>query len=98
MVILGGDYIPVLQMEIIKLLILGKEYQKNVINIISITINFFFQKLQGPVTLISIFQGPKFKRTWQAQFLSHTLAILGNDASFIDLQMILVPFLSAGSC
>ena len=42
--------------------------------------------------LISIFQGPKFKRAWQAQFLSNTLVILENDASFIDLQMILVPF------
>ena len=57
-----------------------------------------FRKLQGrglknePVTLILKFQGPKLKRAWQAQFLSHTLVILEYEGFFIDVEMILVRF------
>ena len=57
-----------------------------------------FPKLQGcglknePVVLILKFQGPKLKRAWQAQFLSHTLVILEYEGFFIDVEMILVTF------
>ena len=43
--------------------------------------------------LILEFQGPKLKRMWQAQFLSHTLVILEYEGFFIDVEMILVTFL-----
>ena len=42
--------------------------------------------------LIFKFQGPKLKRAWQAQFLSHTLVILEYEGFFIDVEMILVTF------
>ena len=41
---------------------------------------------------ISKFQSSKLKRTWQAQFLSHALEILENDAFFKDVQMISLSF------
>ena len=34
----------------------------------------------------------KFKRAWQAQFLSHILVTLKNCVFFIGVQMILIPF------
>ena len=34
----------------------------------------------------------KFKRAWQAQFLSHNLVTLKNCVFFIGVQMILIPF------
>ena len=49
-------------------------------------------KKNETVIQISALQGSKFKKAWQAQFLSHTLVNLGNDASFRDLQMIIVQF------
>ena len=44
---------------------------------------------------ISKFQSSKLKRAWQAQFLSHALEILENDAFFKDLQMISFSFFNA---
>ena len=53
-----------------------------------------FQKFQWcglkiePSMPTSKFQSSKLKRAWQAQFLSHALEILENDAFFKDVQMI----------
>ena len=50
-----------------------------------------FEKLQRcglriePSMSISKFQSSKLKSAWQAQFLSHTLDILENDAFFKDV-------------
>ena len=43
-----------------------------------------------PATPISILN---FSRAWQAQFLSHTLKIMGEVIIFEDLKMILLSFL-----
>ena len=39
------------------------------------------------------FRSSKLKWAWRAQFLSHTLEILGKVISFEDVQMILLSFL-----
>ena len=52
-----------------------------------------FEEHSSPYKTATPLRSLKLKWAWQAQFLSHTLKILGKVISFEDLQMILLSFL-----
>ena len=69
-----------------KMVLISFEHLKNIL------IFPKFQLCSSKIVPATPFWILKFKRAWQAQFLSHNLVTLKNCVFFIGVQMILIPF------